>query len=514
MTYSATEIVLPVLAAFTAYVAYKAYGLFGVPKDIKDLPAIPLFTTVKYLLEGTPFDEREFRTFRDIVIKEGLARKWQRGSWIVSVADPNYIKQLLSRTDLFPKALGEMDIIKGQKTSAAARFFGGDSINFSNGEVWKRQRMVANPAFKRAVGTKDFGILTKKIFKEFAKEGLDVDWRNMMQRITLDSMGKYVFGSYFQAVENEFSCYAEAYNCLMEGIADPKFIIFPFLEKMTYLFPERPKVYKSLDIIHGLFEDAITKKRAAYKTPEYKLKPYAEKDILELMIEAEDTENATMTFQEMKDNLCVFFVAGHDTTTTVLSVAGYYLAKYKHIQDKARQEIIDLIGDEPMDIVPSFEDTKHMPYLTMVVREAMRMIPPVAELPPRIATVPIQFGDRVIPPGSLVSPDVFCLMHNPKIWGDDVDEFIPERHSPERLNAMSNAAWSWMPFGAGARLCVGLNFAWTEIKTVLPMMLRKYEFHLPKDSIHADKVHLQPGDFPLMIPINLRLNFTERYPST
>ncbi|RUO96571.1 cytochrome P450 [Jimgerdemannia flammicorona] len=384
MSFPSLKYAVPVFTAvFAAYIGIKIYGLFRVPKGIKNIPAIPLFTTLGYMLKGIPFDVREEHTINAILTEEGLARKWQRGEWVISLADPDFAKQFLTNIDTFPKALGEMDIFRRNKESSFARFLGGDTILFSNGEAhpdvsdqlfvhqtWKRYRMFSNRAFNPAVDTKYFGYFAIKMFAEIQRNGSLVEFRNLSQRITLDVMGKYMFGTDFQALDDQFSKYAEAYNHIVDSASDPLFIIFPFLEKMTYLFPKCAVVHKALDDMDELFYGIIERKRVEHRDPNYRSREDKSKDILDLMMEAEDSENGTqLSPQELRDNMAIFFIAGHDTTSSSLTNAVYYLAKYKDIQRKVREEIIRVLGDEPKDIIPSLKETKEMSYLTMVLRE-------------------------------------------------------------------------------------------------------------------------------------------------
>ncbi|RUP44135.1 cytochrome P450, partial [Jimgerdemannia flammicorona] len=390
------EYAVPVFTAVLAsYVGSKIYGIFRVPNGIRNVPAIPLFTTLGYMLKGTPYDVREERTINAILTKEGLVRKWKRGLWIVYVAEPDLAKQILTQIDIFPKALGNMDIFRRNKEAVFARFLGGHTIVSSNGEVtihlrhihranpkpsvsdhllvhqiWKRHRMFANRAFNPPIDTKFIGDFAIKMFATIQRNGSLVEFRNLSQRVTLDVMGVHIFGTDFRALEDQFSKYADAYNCIMEGVADPLFMIFPFLEKMTYFFPKRAKVHKALDDMDGLFYSIIEKKREEHRDKPYGSRDDMSKDTLDLMMEVEGLEKgAPLTSKELRDSMALFFMAGHDTTSSSLTTTVYYLAKHKDIQIKAREEIISLLGDEPKDIIPSLEETKNMLYLTMVIRE-------------------------------------------------------------------------------------------------------------------------------------------------
>ncbi|RUP52047.1 cytochrome P450 [Jimgerdemannia flammicorona] len=141
----------------------------------------------------------------------------------------------------------------------------------------------------------------------------------------------------------------------------------------------------------------------------------------------------------------------------------------------------------------------------------MRMVSTLKENQPRITTEPLQLGGYHIPAGTVITVDIYCLMHNRKVWGDDADAFVPARHEPQKLNQMPNNVWSWLPFSGGPRKCVGMGLAMAEMRTILAMLLRKYEFDLPEGSIHADKIQLCHGEHPLLIPLDMPIKFTKRY---
>ncbi|CAO3644063.1 unnamed protein product [Mucor hiemalis] len=122
-----------------------------------------------------------------------------------------------------------------------------------------------------------------------------------------------------------------------------------------------------------------------------------EKDELTLMIESESIGEGLLTDEELKSNLRVFFFAGQSTTTSALSFALYELGKHPEFQQKAREEAISILGEEPTDVIPTMEDTKKMVYINQVLKETLRLHDPVPRVFTRTAT-----EDTILSCGSLV----------------------------------------------------------------------------------------------------------------
>jgi cytochrome P450 len=126
---------------------------------------------------------------------------------------------------------------------------------------------------------------------------------------------------------------------------------------------------------------------------------------------------------------------------------------------------------------------------------------------PRIVAEDTELGDFVIPKGTIVTTDIVGVQHNENIW-EDPYTFNPERFNPnnEDTKRTNNA---WVPFGNGQRQCIGMNMSLAEQRVVLTMMARKYEWSLPKDSIHKDGMIITGMD--IIGPKELVLDFTKRY---
>ncbi|CAB4435706.1 unnamed protein product [Rhizophagus irregularis] len=211
-------------------------------------------------------------------------------------------------------------------------------------------------------------------------------------------------------------------------------------------------------------------------------------DLLTKMLEYSKQEGINTDNKQLRDEMVNNFVAGHDTTAVALTVSLYYLAKYPEIQERARSEVINILGDK----------------LTIPTSEQLKGIhPPTTLINLRKPSKPIKVGSYVVPKDNLCIANIWQIHHNPKYWEN------PNQYNPDRflINEKSHP-FSWIPFSAGHRNCIGQNFSLMEQRVILSMFLLKYEWTLPKDSINKEKLILE-SQF-LLRPVNIELLFTEK----
>jgi cytochrome P450/NADPH-cytochrome P450 reductase len=186
-------------------------------------------------------------------------------------------------------------------------------------------------------------------------------------------------------------------------------------------------------------------------------------DLLHHMIHGKDPKTGSrLSEQSIIYNLQNFLIAGHDTTSSTLSFAFYFMLDNPEILRKAREEVDTLVtADEPLSV----QHLQQMTYLDMILRETLRLCPSVPALHLKALKDREILGGKYI----LKESDAICIllqkMHqDPSIWGPNADEFDPERMSQEKLDALPPN--SWKAFGNGERACIGRSFAWQESKLV------------------------------------------------
>ncbi|OZJ04077.1 hypothetical protein BZG36_03385 [Bifiguratus adelaidae] len=293
--------------------------------------------------------------------------------------------------------------------------------------------------------------------------------------------------------DNIVSANGEEWKTSQDGQSSPINFVFPWLDAyLCKVSRSRREVHDQVDFLNELFEEIIAKKRAAIRDTNVRGIADADKDLLTMMLEANEEVDPSKRLSdvEIRSDLAIFFIAGHDTTSTALTFALYHLAVNPDIQQRAREECIRVLGDAPEDIIPTADQLKELTYLNQVIQETLRLNPPATGISQRLVAEDTDLGECFIPKGAVASLDIWALHHNPKVW-DDPEKWNPDRFAPggEYENKDS---FSWLPFGHGQRQCIGMQFSLAEQRVFLSMLLRKYDISLPKDSIHANGLVITP----------------------
>jgi cytochrome P450 len=216
--------------------------------------------------------------------------------------------------------------------------------------------------------------------------------------------------------------------------------------------------------LYGVCDDIIARRRAEGRTVEG---DGGGDDLLALLNRAESAEDGSLDAAELRDQVLIFLLAGHETTASALAFALHLLALHPEAQGRVRAEIHSALGDR----TPTAADMQALPYLTMVFKETMRLYPP-APVIGRRSVAATEIGGHRIPAGADVSVVPWVIHRHPEYWPD------PERFDPERFTSEAEAArprYTWFPFGGGPRACIGQHFAMLEAVLVLAVLLRDYE---------------------------------------
>lgn len=218
-------------------------------------------------------------------------------------------------------------------------------------------------------------------------------------------------------------------------------------------------------------------------------------DLLALMLTAQDPESGeSMSEREIKDNISTFLGAGSDTVAGALTGALYLLSQSPESRDAVEQELDDVIGGRPL----TPELAERLPFTRAVVEEAMRLYPP-APLLGRAALRDDILCGRKIPAGSIIIVAPWLVHRHSLLW-DDPLVFDPRRFLPGRREGVRR--FSYLPFGAGPRVCLGMNFALQEAVILMAHLLGPLRFVLaPGASVRVFQcVTLRPKGGLAMIP--------------
>ncbi|MEV7611526.1 cytochrome P450 [Streptomyces sp. NPDC089799] len=191
-------------------------------------------------------------------------------------------------------------------------------------------------------------------------------------------------------------------------------------------------------------------------------------DLLSLLAAAGGGEDGAFDDTELRDQVLVFLLAGHETTATSLAFALHLLARHPEVQDRAREEISKVLGDR----TPEAADLDRLPYLTQVLKEAMRLYP-AAPVVGRRSVAASEVDGFTVPAGADVIIAPWVTHRHPRYWPDP-ERFDPDRFAPEA--EAGRPRYAWLPFGGGPRACIGQHFSMLESVIALAMILRAYEF--------------------------------------
>ena len=194
-------------------------------------------------------------------------------------------------------------------------------------------------------------------------------------------------------------------------------------------------------------------------------------DMMSMLLLAEYEDGTKMSHKQVMDELITLFVAGHETTSNALTWAFYLLATHPEIQTKLQHELDTVLDAKTAE----FSDLKALVYTEMVVKESMRLLPPVWTLNTRQANEDTVVGDYLFPRDKVIFISPYANHHNPKYFPEP-EKFNPERFSAE--NEKSIPKHVYIPFGTGSRVCIGQAFAMMEAKLILASVVQCFEISL------------------------------------
>ncbi|WP_326686067.1 MULTISPECIES: cytochrome P450 [unclassified Streptomyces] len=193
----------------------------------------------------------------------------------------------------------------------------------------------------------------------------------------------------------------------------------------------------------------------------------SDNDLLGLLLNADDATGDRFSSEEVRDQVLVFFLAGHETTATAMKFALHLLARSPEVQARARDEVDRVLGSRP----PAVEDFDRLEYVQMVLKEAMRLYPSAPGITRR-ATAETEVSGYLIPAGATVFLSPWVTHRHPAYWKDP-GVFAPERFLPEE--EAERPRYAWFPFGGGPRACIGQYFGMLESVLAVAAALQKFE---------------------------------------
>ena len=194
-------------------------------------------------------------------------------------------------------------------------------------------------------------------------------------------------------------------------------------------------------------------------------------NILSLLLQAQAADSG-MTDEQLVGHVTLLFAAAHLTTAHTLSWTLLLLAQHPQVMEKIRAEM----DRDDKSLTPDHSTIESMTCLDQVIRESMRVLP-ASSYSQRVCVRATQLGPLNLPPMTPVIFSQYITHHRPDLYPD------PDRFQPERWDSITPTSYEYLPFGAGARRCIGAPLAMVELRTVLTVMLKKFHFELLPGSI-------------------------------
>ena len=336
----------------------------------------------------------------------------------------------------------------------------GEGLVLSEGELWERQRQRIEPAFymDRIKGyTETMTAEIERAAADWADEPT-VDIEAEMKALTLRILVTSIFGS---EIDYEDRGIRETVKQLQEPGEPAKQPIARMVPQWVPI-PMWRRYNQGIDEMESVIETFIEARRGEVDDHD---------DLLSMLLAGTDEEGETMSEKLVRDELMTFLFAGHETTATVLTFTWFLLAQHPDVEHRLAEEL-DAVLDGRQ---PTFEDLPQLEYTEQVLKEAMRIYPPVPTVP-REPTEDITFGGYRIPKGATVGASQWVIHHDERFW-DEPQTFRPERFDGE----IDRPDFAYFPFGGGPRRCIGQQFAMVEAKLILARLAQQYTVDLVSD---------------------------------
>ncbi|CAL1414524.1 unnamed protein product [Linum trigynum] len=394
----------------------------------------------------------------------------------LTVSDPDLIREIFSSKAEFYEKVEAHPLVKQLE---------GDGLLSLKGEKWAHHRKIITPTFHMdnlklllpVVAESVTGMLDKWTQAMSNSGEVEVEVSEWFQNLTEDVITRTAFGiSYddgkaiFQLQGQQMLLAAESF----QKVFIPGYRFFPTRRNVnSWKFDK--EVRKSLTKLIDVRRESSFSATAASPAPA--------KDLLGLMIEASKSRPNDVTPNDIVEECKSFFFAGKHTTSNLLTWTTVLLAMHPRWQALARDELLRVCGSRD---IPSKDDLIKLKTLSMILNESLRLYPPtIATI--RRTRADVELGGYKVPRGTELLIPILALHHDQAVWGNDVNEFNPGRFADGVTRASKHPA-AFIPFGLGARSCVGQNLAIMQAKLTLAMVIRRFRFKLAPTYKHAPTV--------------------------
>ena len=405
------------------------------------------FTQLRsWVADPLAFMERA-RKQGDVVVADiGSQQMWM-------LFKPEYIEHVLLKN--------AKNYSKNTRGYRAMRVAVGQGLVTSDGDLWKRQRRIANPAFHRKSIAKmadamvDCSVEMSEEWRASAAQGESRDVGHDMMALTLRISCRTFFSvDVSGGVDRIGDASTDILGQFLFHMSFP-------VSKPEYLpTPGNYRYWQSLKVLRAEVQKMVADRRASGAQKH---------DLLSMFLGAVDEETGeSMSDEQLRDELITMLIAGHETTANALAWCLHLLAENPEVLTRLQAEIDEVVGDRP----PTAADLPNLPFADRVLSESLRLFPP-AYVFARCTEEDDVIDGHLIPAGSFVTLPAWVLHRDPRLW-DSPLQFDPDRWLPERGEGREKFAY--FPFSGGARKCIGDRFAKMESLLALATLLQAVTF--------------------------------------
>jgi len=378
----------------------------------------------------------------------------------IMTQDPEIIQHVLQKN--------HKNYYKSKLQTKSLAKYSGYGLLTTDGDYWLKQRRLIQPGFhkkklKSLVASMDQVIKdhVENIKKDIQTGNTEIELTKDMVNLTLKIVSTSLFGS--AITEEDLSIIGDA--VITVQIAVIKDVRQPFFKWWRALNGEEKTYDKAIESSKTLLNKLIDDRRKS--TEEFD-------DLLDMLLNSkyEDT-GESMTNKQILAEILIIFAAGHETTANALTWSLYLLDKHPELKERLLREIDSI--DIPEN--PGFEHIAQLTYTRQVISEAMRLYPP-AWITDRVALEDDEVNGVKIEKGELVGIYIYGVHHSKALW-ENPEKFDPDRFSAE--NKKNIATYAYFPFGGGPRLCIGQQFAWTEMILAMYHLLKSFDFEVDEN---------------------------------
>ena len=373
---------------------------------------------------------------------------------------------------------------KSRDYRALAAIFGNGLVT-SEGETWRRQRRLVQPAFHREHIQRYARVMvghTERAISQW-QDGQTFDVHQQMMRLTLEIVAECLFGA---DVRSHSGNVGEALQVVIENIAD--FARLAMVLPRWLALPRTSKMGQATRRLDAAVYSIIHQRRAARSGGEQRTSGTSPLsagaggrtgkngngpgDLLDLLLQAQDDSGSAMDDRQVRDEAMTLLLAGHETTALALSWTWYLLARNPEVEQKLADELDEVLAGR----APTPEDLPRLRYTDMVLKESMRLYPPAWAIG-REAREAFQAGPYLAPPGTAVFISQWITHYDPRFFPDP-ERFDPERWRDDPIRRGSLPRYAYFPFGGGPRVCVGAGFAQMEAALILGTIAQRFRLSL------------------------------------